>query len=488
MQNLKELRKSKGLTQSEVAKELGISQQAYAKYESGITVPNDLVLQKLEVLFDINLSSGENYSSYGVGKNATIEEFLDSSYTAYHTALNVVSMLEEFGFKELKPDDAQRVEWGGKYYVTKNSSAVIAFKIGDLSHYSFNIAGSHTDSPCFRVKGNALLDSAEGKRFNVEKYGGMLMYSFLDIPLKLAGRVFERTGSSLTQKVVESSRLFNIPSLCIHHNPNANNDFTPSAQNDMCPLVGESKDVYSFVSNGNVVDGDLFVVPAVKAYRSGNLLCSPRIDNLTSVYASIKAIAACEPKGVAVAACFDNEEIGSETKQGASSEFLANTLRMINRGLGFDEADFVRACENGFVLSIDNGHAVHPAHPEKSDPLNRVYLGGGVVIKHHTNYATDGFSAAVVKTILDKAGVPHQDYYNHSDVRCGGTIGLIASTKLAMNACDIGLAELAMHSAVETVDRRDVETMQNCVKAFFNTAIVQGGNNYLFDKDVFNIE
>ncbi|MBO4380962.1 MAG: helix-turn-helix domain-containing protein, partial [Clostridia bacterium] len=303
MQNLKELRKAKGLTQAEVASKLGVSQQAYAKYESGQVTLSAEVYSKLASIFGD--FEEDDFVSKGVGKDATIEEFLNSSYTAYHAVLNAVSMLKGFGFEEVTSED-QTFEIGGKYFITKNSSAVIAFRIGDLSHYAFNIAGSHTDSPCFRVKGNMLLDSPEGKRFNVEKYGGMLMYSFLDTPLKLAGRVFEQTNNGFTQKVVESKRLFNIPSLCVHHNPTANNEFSPSVQNDMCPLVGEGEDVYSFVSTGKVVDGDLFVVPAVKAYESGNLLCSPRIYNLTSVYSSLKALANCDPKGVAVAACFDN--------------------------------------------------------------------------------------------------------------------------------------------------------------------------------------
>ena len=485
MQDLKLLRKQKGLTQTEVATRLGISQQAYSRYESGQAVPSGQTASALAEILGCDFSSCD-FDSHGCGKDATIEEFLNASYTAYHSTLNAVSMLKDLGFEEVRTKNP-RFEVGGKYYITKNSSAVIAFKIGDLSHYAFNIAGSHTDSPCFKVKGNALLDSPEGKRFNVEKYGGMLMYSFLDIPLKLAGRIFEKDGDGFKQKVVESNRLFNVPSLCIHHNPNANNDFSPSVQNDMLPLVGEGKDVYSFVSAKEVLDADLFVVPAVKAYVSGDLLCSPRLDNLTSVYSSIKAINYCEPKGVAIAACFDNEEIGSSTKQGAGSEFLNNVLHTINRGLGYNEDDFVSACRNCFVLSIDNGHAVHPAHPEKSDPVNRVYLNGGIVIKHHTNYSTDGFSSAVVKTILDKAGIEYQDYYNHSDIRCGGTIGLIASTHLEMNACDIGLAQLAMHSAVETVGKYDIVKMENCVKAFFNSAIVQGGDGNLFDKDSFAI-
>lgn len=468
MQDLKQLRKQKGLTQSEVAKELGVSQQAYAKYENGQVVPNGDILEKLHSLFGLQIDKNE-FLSKGVGGDASIEEFLNKSYTAYHSVLNAVSMLEDWGFERV--NDKTTFEEGGKYYLTKNSSAVIAVKIGDLSNYAFNIAGSHTDSPCLRVKGNLLLDSPEGKRFNVEEYGGALLYSFLDIPLKLAGRVLVKDASGVKEQVVESNRLFNIPSLCIHHNPTANSELKLSLQNDMAPLIGEAEDVYGLVSNDEVLDADLFVSPAVAPYESGKLLCSPRIDNLTSVYSSLKAIKNCKPKGVAIAACFDNEEIGSRTKQGAGSALLADVLRMINRGLCKNEDDFASACKNGFVLSIDNGHAVHPAHPEKSDPLNKVYLGKGVVIKHHTNYSTDGLSSAIVKAILDKAGVEHQDYYNHSDVRCGGTIGLISSAQLEMNACDIGLAELAMHSAIETVDKSDIGKMEACVRAFFNTSL-----------------
>ena len=195
MQNLKTMRKQKGMTQAEVAKELGVSQQAYAKYENGSITPSANVLKALTALFGEDVDFGEDYLSKGCGKNADIKEFLDTSYTAYHSCLNAVSMLEDWGFERVS--DKITFKEGGKYYISKNSSAVIAFKIGDLTNYAFNIAGSHTDSPCFKVKGNILLDSAEGKRFNVEKYGGMLMYSFLDIPLKLAGRVFVGTPSGV---------------------------------------------------------------------------------------------------------------------------------------------------------------------------------------------------------------------------------------------------------------------------------------------------
>ena len=209
----------------------------------------------------------------------------------------------------------------------------------------------------------------------------------------------------------------------------------------------------------------------------GEYLCSPRIDNLTSVYASLKALIGSDGDGIQIACCFDNEEIGSLTKQGANSALLENTLRFIMRSVGGTEEDFAAAVSDGYILSVDNAHAVHPAHPEKSDPVEKVVMNGGIVIKHHTNYSTDALSSAILKTILDKAGVKYQDYYNNSDIRCGGTIGLVTSARLNMRACDIGLAQLAMHSGIETVGLSDVPVMESCIKAFFSTTLSVDGAN-----------
>ena len=409
-----------------------------------------------------------------------IKEFLNTSLTAYHTVKNSESILQENGFKKLTLDNFS-IERGGKYYITENGSAVIAFKVGDLAHYAFNIVGSHTDSPALKVKGKKLMDSPEGKRLNIEMYGGLIRYSFMDIPLQIAGRLFVKADGGLTQKLVESSFNVNVPSLCIHHNPTVNDNCSLNAQVDMLPLVGGDKeDIYSLLSDNEVIDADLYVVPSVKAYESGvqnQFLCSPRIDNLTSVYTSLYGLIEANPSGVAIAACFDNEEIGSETKQGAGASFLTNVLKAINAGLGFGKAEFALALKNGFVLSSDNGHAVHPAHPEKSDVAEKVYLNKGIVIKHHTNYATDGLSSAVVKAICEKSGIAWQDYYNRSDVRCGGTIGKITSSQLTINTCDIGLAQLAMHSAIETVGAGDIALMQKLVKAFYDTKIIIENEN-----------
>ncbi len=404
-----------------------------------------------------------------------IKQFLNTSYTAYHAVKNAKTMLDESGFVALDNDGKWALERGGKYYIIKNDSAIVAFVIGDLTNYVFKIAGSHSDSPCLKVKGDKLIDSEQGKRINVEEYGGFLRYSMLDTPLKIAGRVaYEKDGKIETQ-LVDSPYFVSIPSLAIHHNQTANSALELKIFPDMLPIIGNCESLYSTLApDVDVIDADLYCVNAQTAFESGvngEYLSSPRIDNLTSVYSSIVALIGAKPNGIALACCFDNEEIGSSTKQGANGVFLQNVLERINLSLGYDKADYINACANGFVLSIDNGHASHPAHPEKSDVTEKTKLNGGIVIKHHTNYATDGLSSAKVKNMLKKANVPYQDYYNNSNLRCGSTIGLMVSAKLEMEACDIGLAQLAMHSATEMVGKHDIERMQKCVSAFFNGEI-----------------
>lgn len=404
-----------------------------------------------------------------------IKDFLTTSYTAYHATANARARLVEAGFAPLVLGKPWHLEWGKGYFLERNGSALLAFRLGKKEdEFVFHLAESHTDSPSLKIKGNQLLDSPEGKRLNVEAYGGGLWYSFLDIPLRIAGRVLVEEKGRILQKTVASECLVNIPSLCVHHGGKDTAEHL-SLQNDMLPLVGTAESVYALVGEPNAIDGDLYVVPAVEPHlcgADGGLLVSPRIDNLTSVWASVEALVSAEPKGVAVAVLWDNEEIGSGTKQGAHSAWLPQVLGSIARNLGKSEDEYLGALARGMALSIDNGHAVHPAHPEKSDPKERVYLDKGIVIKHHAHYSTDGVSSAVLKKVLDKRDIPYQDYYNHSDTRCGGTLGLVTSAQLAMDAVDIGLAQLAMHSAVETVALADVSRMQEAVRAFFEIAPV----------------
>ena len=405
----------------------------------------------------------------------TVRDFLNSSYTAYHATANVVELLKSNGFVELTHDSKSKkwnISRGGKYFVTRNGSSVIAFVVGQNG--VFNVCESHTDSPSFKVKGGKLVESEGVKRLNTEKYGGGLLYTYLDRPLKIAGRVIVETKNGVQAKLVTSDYNVVIPSLAIHHNPTANDSLSLNPQIDTLPMLAQSEcDLYATLTDGKVLDADLYVVPCEQAFISGvngEFLSSPRLDNLTSVYASIQAILNAKPQDIAVVACLDNEEIGSGTRQG-SPNFINQVLDAIAEGLGMSYAENLAARENGMVLSVDNGHAVHPAHPEKSDVLNRVHLNGGVVIKHHTNYATDGLTSAAFKRLLDMAGVKYQDYYNRSDVRCGTTLGLSTANRTGMKVCDVGLAQLAMHSACETCGLHDVETMQKALTAFLDAKI-----------------
>ena len=406
----------------------------------------------------------------------TINQFLDTSYTAFHTVANAEAMLAEHGFTKLTLGKDFAIKRGGRYYVTRNDSGIIAFVAGQNN--VFNIVESHTDSPSFKVKGNSVTEGNGVVRVNTEKYGGGLLYTYFDRPMKIAGRLLCRPDNGLQTKLAASDYNVVIPSLCIHHNRNANDGFAVNAQVDTLPLLGlTGSDIYSTLTDEKVIDGDLFVVPVTPAFAAGThneLLCSPRIDNLTSVYSGLSALIAAEPRDIAVCACLDNEEIGSGTRQG-SPNWLEQVLCAICDALGLTETQAFAARENGFVLSADNGHAVHPAHPEKSDPYTKAYMGKGVMIKHHVNYSTDGLSSALFKHIASLADVPVQDYYNNSAVSCGSTLGLVTSRTLGMKTCDIGLAQLAMHSACETVALCDVEHMKAALLTFFNVTL--DGNN-----------
>lgn len=412
----------------------------------------------------------------------SLKEFLRQSYTAYHVVANAKAMLEEQGFMQLRMSRQWELKEGGKYYVTKNDSSIIAFVVGDLSHYGYNIVETHNDSPALRVKGNGVLTSNGVTRINVEQYGGGLLYSLLDRPLKVCGRLILRTEDGLYTELVQSDYNVVIPSLAIHQNRTANDSLSLNVQRDMLPILCEGEgDLYSTLTDGKVVDADLFVVPDQEPFYAGvdsEFLCAPRLDNLCNVYSSLVAVTDCLPKGIAVCACFDNEEIGSMTKQGARSDFFMSLLKKINATLDYTEHDLVAVLNSAVILSVDNGHAVHPAHPEKYDVCQsgQAYMNGGVVVKHHVQYATDGMSSAIVKTIMDKNDIPYQDYYNRSDASCGSTLGLITSTMLQANTCDIGLAQLAMHSAVETVGRKDVAYMEKLMSEFFDSVLICQGN------------
>ena len=323
-------------------------------------------------------------------------------------------------------------------------------------------------------------------KFNVERYGGGLLYSWLDRPVTVAGRVILSDGNSLEGKTFTSKKTFIIPSVAIHFNRSANDGLKLNPQVDLSPVAdvfkngGLADELKEFAGDKKVEDFDLFVVCSEQPFYCGygdEILASPRIDNLASAISSLEALIESSPKTIAMAYIADNEEVGSSTKQGAGSKFLFDTMQRIATALGKkDELDVALA--NSFMVSDDNAHAVHPNHPELSDPTNRVRLGEGIVIKHHANqnYTSDAFSSAMIKKIFEKAEVKYQDFFMRSDLPCGGTLGAISSRQVSIRSVDIGLAQLAMHSAVETMAIQDYNFAVKGLTAFFSAKITADGS------------
>lgn len=411
-----------------------------------------------------------------------LTEFLKSSLTAYQACENVAAELTQNGFERLLETEDWAIREGGKYFVVRGGSGLIAFTVGSLDGFSYKIAASHVDSPALKLKENAVKSSGVGAVLNVETYGGGLWYSYLDRPLRIAGRVIKREGETLKAYNVEAPFLVTIPSLAVHMNRGANDGFAIDPQTDLLPLAGlenglSMKELLEKIAGEGVIAHDLYLVNGESPYSFGvadEFLAAPRIDNLTSVYASIQALLShAESDGVCVAACLDNEETGSLSAQGADGDFLENVLRRIAYALRFDDNEYYKALAGSFMLSLDNAHAKHPNHPEKSDPTNETKLGGGVVVKQHANraYITDAESAAVVKTVLDNAGVRYQSFFNRSNMRSGSTLGAAALRHVGVPGADIGLAQLAMHSACECFAKADYEQLVKGVAAYFAATI-----------------
>lgn len=421
----------------------------------------------------------------------TLTQFLEQAYTAYHACELIKTRLLENGFTPL----SEREDWelceDGKYFVARANGALIAFTIGGLDNFSYKIAAAHLDSPALKLKASPIEKKGNVQTLNVETYGGGVWYSFFDRPLKIAGRVVVNENGRVYTKTVCSPFRLTIPSLAIHQNRSVNEGFAPNPQTDLQPLLsigdGECAWLQKITDDTNVLSYDLFLVSDEKPYICGvndEWLCSPRIDDLSCAWASVNALLTCaKSDGICVAALFDSEEIGNRTLQGADSDFLGNTLRRIAYGLRFDDQEYFKALASSFLLSADNGHAVHPAHPEKSDTTNKCVLGGGVLVKSHAGgaYITNGLSAGVVKTILQKAGVRYQDFYNRSDVRSGSTLGAALMSKTSMAGADIGIAQLAMHAACECFAKEDYTELVNGLTAFYSTNILSTGDGYAIE-------
>ena len=393
-----------------------------------------------------------------------ITEFLAKSYTCYHAAELCVTMLKEAGFEPL---GASSDKAKGVYRVTGGS--VFAARAGSGK---INIALSHTDSPSLRVR---YAPGACDAALDTEKYGGGLLRSYFDRKMKIAGRVVVRGDGGLAAKTVCSDFDVVIPSLAVHLGAGKEGEAI-TVSRDMRPFTGECGDLYAALGYADAVDADLYCVPACEPFyigTDGGYLCSPRIDDLVSVYASVRAIINCDNKATAVTACFNNEETGSETREGAQSALLSEFI--FDAFAAFGKPLTQKDITEAFALSCDGAHALHPSRKEvyvSGAPVT----GGGVVIKRNDRYATDALTSAAAREIFARAGLKTQLYYHHPDMRCGSTIGLTVAHTLGCNVCDMGVAQLGMHSASETAAVCDIEDLQKGLTAFFGCEVEISGD------------
>jgi len=420
-------------------------------------------------------------------------EFIKGAPSAFHAVEAVCATLRENGFTELCEARPYAIVPGGKYFVTRNRSSVIALTVPEKGFAPFQIVASHSDSPTFKLK-PASEEAVLGQyvRLNVERYGGMIMSTWFDRPLSIAGRAIVREDGKLVTKLVDLGRdAALIPNMPIHFNREINDGYKYNAQVDLLPVYGDAdakggllSEIASLcgVSPEDVVAHDLFLytrMPGSIWGANGEFFSCPRIDDLECAYTSLTAfLAAKDAQHINVCAIFDNEEVGSGSKQGADSTFLADVFARVGAALGASDSEIRAAVAQSFMVSADNAHGVHPNHPEKYDADNRTFMNGGVVIKHNANqkYTTDAVSDAIFSEICKKAGVPVQHFSNRSDVLGGSTLGNIANAHASMNTVDIGLAQLAMHSSYETAGTRDVDYMITALKAFYETEIVTLGD------------
>ena len=413
-------------------------------------------------------------------------DFLDSSVTMFHAINECEKVLQKSGFTYLPENEKWNIN-KGKYYTKRNSSSLIAFDIAE-GDYHFQISAAHSDSPTFKLKDRPVIEANGYLKLNVEGYGGMINATWLDKPLTLAGRVMVNTDKGIETRLLHIDRdLLIIPNVPIHFNREINKGFAFNNQVDMLPILSagnlKEADFDNMIAKelGIEPEGmlakDLYLVNRQKAAVIGfdnELISSGRLDDLECVYTSLRGFVEAENTNhINVFAVFDNEEVGSVTKQGAMSTFLASTLDRLNTALGKSKEEYYRAIAKSMLISCDNAHAVHPNHPELFDVKNRPVLNQGIAIKESANqkYTTDAFSRAILKKILEKKNIPYQTFANRSDIAGGSTLGNLSNTVVSMNAVDIGLPQLAMHSAYETAGAKDVGYAFETLKAFFEANI-----------------
>ncbi len=416
--------------------------------------------------------------------------FIQHSPSMFHSISSIKKYLDDANFTYLPENSSWNLEKGKNYYTIRNHSSLIAFKVGQtLDDYHFQMCASHSDSPTFKVKNvPELKGQGEYLKLDVEAYGGMIDSTWFDRPLTVAGRAFVRENNTIKNKLVYIDKdLLLIPNVAIHFNREVNKGVPTNRQVDLCPLFSSGKAKkgdfkkmiaeHLNISVDNLLGFDLFLVnrqrPCIWGYKE-EFISSPKLDDLQCAFTTLKAFLESENEhDISVYACFDNEEVGSNTKQGAMSTFLQDALKRINYGLKKSEEDYYQAISKSFLVSADNAHAVHPNHPEKTDTVNCAYMNKGLVIKESANqkYTTDAFSRSVLEQICYMANTPFQTFANRSDSLGGSTLGNLSNIQVSVHAVDIGLPQLSMHSTYETAGVEDTATTIQTLTKYYSTNI-----------------
>lgn len=408
--------------------------------------------------------------------------FIQESPSAFHVISNIENELSVAGFCYLPEGSKWDIQYGKSYYTKRNDASLIAWRMPEKDAAGYHIAAAHSDSPAFLVKENPEVTEGHYVRLNTEKYGGMILSTWLDRPLSVAGRVSISGENGLESKLVHIDRdLLVIPSLAIHMDRKLNAGYEYNAQKDMLPVFAEKNGKafrelvaeYAGVQPDDILGQELYLYVRDEGHiigRDEEWILSPRLDDLQCVYGILQGLKSKSPdKYISMAAIFHNEEVGSTTRQGADSTFLSDVLTWIGEALGEEEGERRRKIAGSFLISADNAHGVHPNHKEKADPTNQPVLNGGVVIKFHGNqkYTSDAMTAGYLRLLCKESGISCQTYHNRSDILGGSTLGNISASHVSVPSVDIGLAQLAMHSAVETAGSRDLEDFIRLLSVYY---------------------
>lgn len=422
--------------------------------------------------------------------NDELIAFLNESHNEYLAANGIRKILSKSGFKEIKENETWNLKENSKYLFLRNSNSLVAFITPyrlNKSDFYYKIISSHLDSPALKLKENPAVSTNFYEKWKVEVYGGLINSTYVDRPLGLAGRLIVKTKNGLETRIVDTKKAVAIiPNVAIHQNRNINNGFIYNPQVDLLPLAGTGEKAHYFdeiissflKDDEELVSYDLYLYNFDRAQYVGfndDLICGQKEDDLSSAFLSLKALIDSETNynesGIKIAAFFNNEETGSLSFSGADSDLLKSTLRRIALSFNVKEDEYLTAIKKSFVLSADNGHAIHPNHPEMSDDKNLCLLNKGILLKFNSNmaYTSDAFTSAFVKTLCKDNNIPYQVFFNRSDVRGGSTLGNISISQESILTADIGMPQLAMHSSFETIGSEDTKHMFNLMSSFYKT-------------------